>query len=281
MTPEDDIFSSSHWTSIRPQSGWHLLDFREVWAYRELLAALAIRDIKVRYKQTVLGAAWAIIQPLTTMVIFTIIFGRLAQIPSEGFPYPVFVYSALLPWIFFANAISTSGNSLVGSTQLVSKVYFPRLIIPLSSIGAGLVDLLVSTAIMLLLMLFYGVNLTSHVLLAPFLMFGVTLCALGVGTILSALTVSYRDFRFVIPFMVQIWMYLTPVVYGVGFIPENYRWLLMLNPMSGYIDGYRAAFLGRPFDWAAIGISAAFTLVLFAIGTTYFQRVERRFADII
>ena len=281
MTPEDDIFSSSHWTSIRPQSGWHLLDFREVWAYRELLAALAIRDIKVRYKQTVLGAAWAIIQPLTTMVIFTIIFGRLAQIPSEGFPYPVFVYSALLPWIFFANAISTSGNSLVGSTQLVSKVYFPRLIIPLSSIGAGLVDLLVSTAIMLLLMLFYGVNLTSHVLLAPFLMFGVTLCALGVGTILSALTVSYRDFRFVIPFMVQIWMYLTPVVYGVGFIPENYRWLLMLNPMSGYIDGYRAAFLGRPFDWAAIGISTAFTLVLFAIGTTYFQRVERRFADII
>ena len=281
MTPEDDIFSSSHWTSIRPQSGWHLLDFREVWAYRELLAALAIRDIKVRYKQTVLGAAWAIIQPLTTMVIFTIIFGRLAQIPSEGFPYPVFVYSALLPWIFFANAISTSGNSLVGSTQLVSKVYFPRLIIPLSSIGAGLVDLLVSTAILLLLMLFYGVNLTSHVLLAPFLMFGVTLCALGVGTILSALTVSYRDFRFVIPFMVQIWMYLTPVVYGVGFIPENYRWLLMLNPMSGYIDGYRAAFLGRPFDWAAIGISAAFTLVLFAIGTTYFQRVERRFADII
>ena len=281
MTPEDDIFSSSHWTSIRPQSGWHLLDFREVWAYRELLAALAIRDIKVRYKQTVLGAAWAIIQPLTTMVIFTIIFGRLAQIPSEGFPYPVFVYSALLPWIFFANAISTSGNSLVGSTQLVSKVYFPRLIIPLSSIGAGLVDLLVSTAIMLLLMLFYGVNLTSHLLLAPFLMFGVTLCALGVGTILSALTVSYRDFRFVIPFMVQIWMYLTPVVYGVGFIPENYRWLLMLNPMSGYIDGCRAAFLGKPFDWTAIGISAAFTLVLFAIGTTYFQRVERRFADII
>jgi len=281
VTPENDIFSSTHWTSIRPQKGWHLLDFREVWAYRELLIILATRDIKVRYKQTVLGAAWAIIQPLTTMVIFTIIFGRLAQIPSEGFPYPVFVYTALLPWMFFANAISTSGNSLVGSTQLVSKVYFPRLIVPLSSIGAGLVDLLISTVILLLLMLFYGVNWTSQLLLTPFLMVGVILCALGVGTILSALTVSYRDFRFVIPFMVQIWMYLTPVVYGVGFIPENYRWLLMLNPLTGYIDGFRAAFLGKPFDWTAIGASVAFSFVLFAIGATYFQKVERRFADVI
>jgi lipopolysaccharide transport system permease protein len=281
MAPENDVFSSAHWTSIRPQSGWHLLDFREIWAYRELLAALAIRDIKVRYKQTVLGAAWAIIQPLTTMAIFTIIFGRLAQIPSEGFPYPVFVYSALLPWIFFANAISTSGNSLVGSAQLVSKVYFPRLIVPLSSIGAGLVDLLISTVILLLLMFFFEVNWTSQLILAPFLMVGVILCALGVGTILSALTVSYRDFRFVIPFMVQIWMYLTPVVYGVGFIPESYRWLLMLNPMSGYIDGFRAAFLGKPFDWVSIGVSVALSVALVAIGTTYFQKVERRFADVI
>ena len=281
MASRDDLFSPAHWTSIRPQNGWHLLDFREVLAYRELLIALAIRDIKVRYKQTILGAAWAIIQPLTTMVIFTIIFGRLAQIPSEGFPYPVFVYSALLPWIFFANAISTSGNSLVGSTHLISKVYFPRLIVPLSSIGAGLVDFLISGAILLLLMLFYGVSWTVHLLMAPCLMAGVVLCALGVGIILSALTVSYRDFRFVIPFMVQIWMYLTPVVYGVGFIPENYRWLLMLNPMSGYIDGFRSAFLGKPFDWAGIGLSAALSLVLLAIGTTYFRKVERRFADVI
>ena len=281
MKPESDIFSSAHWTSIRPERRGRLLDFREIWAYRELLVTLAIRDIKVRYKQTILGAAWAIIQPLTTMVIFTIIFGRLAQIPSEGFPYPVFVYSALLPWIFFANAISMSGNSLVGSTQLVSKVYFPRLIIPFSSIGAGLVDFLISSVILLLLMLFYGVNWTGHLLAAPFLMAGVILCALGVGSILSALTVSYRDFRFVIPFMVQIWMYLTPVVYGVGFIPENYRWLLMLNPMSGYIDGFRAAFLGRPFDWIGVGMSVTLSLVLFAVGTAFFQKVERRFADVI
>jgi lipopolysaccharide transport system permease protein len=215
------------------------------------------------------------------MVIFTVIFGRLAGIPSEGFPYPVFVYSALLPWIFFANAISTSGNSLVGSAQLVSKVYFPRLIVPLSSIGAGLVDMLISTVILLLLMLLYGVNWTGQLILAPFLMLGVISCALGVGTILSALTVSYRDFRFVIPFMVQIWMYLTPVVYGVGFIPENYRWLLTLNPMSGYIEGFRAAFLGKPFDWVSIGVSVASSVVLVAIGSTYFRKVERRFADII
>ena len=258
-----------------------MFDVREIVAYRELLTTLAIRDIKVRYKQTVLGAAWAIIQPLTTMVIFTIIFGRLAKIPSEGFPYPVFVYSALLPWVFFANAISTSGNSLVGSAALVSKVYFPRLIIPLSSIGAGCVDFLISTVILFILMLFYGVNWSIHLLMAPLLMGGVVLCAVGVGAILSALAVSYRDFRFIIPFMVQIWMYLTPVVYGVGFIPENYRWLLLLNPMSGYIDGYRAAFLGRPFDWTAIAISTALSLILFIAGTAYFQKVERRFADVI
>jgi lipopolysaccharide transport system permease protein len=281
MSAENDIFSPAHWTAIRPQKSWRLLDFREIWAYRELLVTLAVRDIKVRYKQTVLGAAWAIIQPLTTMAIFTIIFGRLAQIPSEGFPYPVFVYSALLPWLFFANAVTASGNSLVGSTHLVSKVYFPRLIIPLSSIGAGMVDFLVSSVILLILMFFYGVNWTGNLLLAPLLMVGVTLCALGIGTMLAALTVSYRDFRYIIPFMVQIWMYVTPVVFGVGFIPDNYRWVLFLNPMSGYVDGYRAAFLGKPIDWAAIGISVALSLVLFAIGTMYFQKAERRFADVI
>lgn len=281
MIHKEDILDPPNWTSIRPQEGWHLLDFKEIWAYRELLVVLAIRDVKVRYKQTILGATWAVIQPLVTMVVFTIIFGRLAGIPSEGFPYPVFVYAALLPWIFFANVISASGNSLIGSAQLVSKVYFPRVIIPLSSIGSGLVDLFVSTVILFLLMLFYGVSWTSQLLFAPLLMVGVVLCALGVGTILSALTVSYRDFRFVIPFMVQIWMYLTPVVYGVDFIPEKYRWLLMLNPMTGFIDGYRAAFLGRPFDLAAIGVSVTFSLALFVIGTTYFRQVERRFADVI
>jgi len=278
---ENNLFGHEHMTVIRPPSGWHMLNLKELWAYRELLGALTMRDIKVRYKQTVLGAAWVIIQPLTTMLIFTVIFGRLAKIPSDGYPYPVFVYAALLPWTFFSNALSTSGSSLVSSAQLVSKVYFPRLIVPLSSVGAGLIDLLISTGVLLLLMLFFGVAFTPNILLAPLLMLGVVFCALGVGTILSALTVSYRDFRFVIPFMVQIWMYLTPVVYGVGFIPEEWRWLLMLNPMTGYIDGFRSAFLGKPFDCSAIGVSVLLSVALFVMGVAYFQKVERRFADVI
>jgi len=270
-----------HLTTIRARSGWRMLDFKEIWSYRELLSVLTMRDIKVRYKQTVLGAAWAIIQPLTTMLIFTVIFGRLAKIPSEGFPYPVFVYAGLLPWTFFANALSSSGNSLVGSAHLISKVYFPRLIIPLSSVGAGLVDLLISTIILLLLMLWFHVPLTLHILAAPLLMFGVVTTALGVGTLLSALTVSYRDFRFVVPFMIQIWLYLTPVVYGVSFIPEKYRWLLLLNPMAGYIDGFRAAFLGKPFNPASLIISAVLSIILLCFGAAYFAKVERRFADVI
>ena len=277
----DKVFSHTQRTVIRPRSGWHMLDWKEIWSYRELLAVLTMRDIKVRYKQTVLGAAWAIIQPLTTMLIFTIIFGRLAKIPSEGFPYPVFVYAGLLPWTFFANALSSSGNSLVGSAHLISKVYFPRLIIPLSSVGAGVVDLLISTAILFLLMVFYQVPLTLHVLAAPLLIFGVIATALGVGTLLSALTVSYRDFRFVVPFMIQIWMYLTPVVYGVNFIPEKYRWLLLFNPMTGYIDGCRAAFLGKPFNLTSLSVSCVMSIILLCIGAAYFEKVERRFADVI
>ena len=277
----ENRFSHENLTIIRPRSGWHMLDLKEIWAYRELLAVLTMRDIKVRYKQTVLGAAWAIIQPLTTMLIFTIIFGRLAKIPSEGFPYPVFVYAGLLPWTFFANALSSSGNSLVGSAHLISKVYFPRLIIPLSSVGAGIVDLLISTSILLLLMLWYQVPLTQQILAAPLLMLGVVTAALGVGTLLSALTVSYRDFRFVVPFMIQIWMYLTPVVYGVTFIPEKYRWLLLLNPMAGYIDGFRAAFLGKPFNLTSLTVSVIMSIILLCTGAAYFEKVERRFADVI
>ena len=277
----EECSSHKQLTIIRPRSGWHMLDFKELWAYRELLGVFTMRDIKVRYKQTVLGAAWAIIQPLTTMIIFTVIFGRLAKIPSEGFPYPVFVYTGLLPWTFFANALTSSGNSLVGSSHLISKVYFPRLIIPLSSVGAGLVDLMISTGILFLLMLFYHVSFTWHILLAPLLIFGVIITALGVGTLLSALTVSYRDFRFVVPFMIQIWMYLTPVVYGTGFIPERYRWLLLFNPMGGYIDGCRAAFLGKPFHWLSIAVSIMLSLLLLCLGAAYFEKVERKFADVI
>ncbi|GAB4203224.1 MAG: ABC transporter permease [Tibeticola sp.] len=275
------FFSHEHLTVIEPPRGWRMLDWRELWAYRELLWVLTLRDVKVRYKQTVLGAAWAIIRPVTTMVIFSIVFGHLAKMPSDGYPYPVFVYAGLLPWTFFAAAISASGQSLVGSAHLVSKVYFPRLIIPLSSVGAGLVDLLIATAILLLMMLWYGVGWSLNLLAAPLLLAGVVFVALGVGTLLSALTVAYRDFTHLTPFLVQIWMYITPVIFPVTLVPEAWRWLLYLNPMTGLVEGFRSAFLGKPFDPSGLGISLAIGIVLFAAGVAYFEKVERRFADII
>jgi lipopolysaccharide transport system permease protein len=274
-------FGHEHATVIQPIRGWRSLDLRELWAYRELLLVLTMRDIKVRYKQTVLGATWAILQPFLTMVVFSIFFGHLANMPSDGFPYPVFVYSALVPWTFFANAITNSSNSLVGSGHLIQKVYFPRLIIPLSAAGAAVVDFAVASSVLLAMMVFYGVALTLNLLMAPVLVLGVVFIALGAGTILSALTVAYRDFRYVVPFMVQLWMFVTPVIYPASLVPERWRWLLYLNPMSGFIDGFRAAFLGKGFDFVGLGISAAIALILFLIGVAYFERVERRFADII
>lgn len=277
----DAYFDHEHLTVIEPPKGWHMLDWRELWAYRELLWVLTARDVKVRYKQSVLGAAWAVIRPFTTMVIFSVVFGQLAKMPSEGYPYPVFVYAALLPWTFFAGAITASAQSLVGSSHLVSKVYFPRLIIPLASAGSGLVDLLVSTGILLLLMLWYGVGWSWHLLAAPFLLAAVVFAALGVGTFLSALTVAYRDFTHITPFLVQIWMYVTPVVFPVSLVPPNWQWLLYLNPMTGLVEGFRSAFLGKPFDVPGLTLSLAVAVALFAVGIAFFERVERRFADII
>lgn len=278
---QDGHFGHDHVTVIEPVRGWRTLDLKELWAYRELLWVLTTRDIKVRYKQTVLGFAWAIIQPVMLMIVFSIFFGRLAAMPSDGLPYPIFVYAALLPWTFFANAVGTSGNSLVGSAQLVSKVYFPRLIIPLASVGAGLVDFAISACVLLILMAWYGVGWSLNLLAAPLLVAGVVFTALGVGTFLSALTVAYRDFRYVVPFMVQFWMFATPVVYPASLVPEAWRWLLYLNPMAGLIEGFRSAFLDRPFDLVALALSLAVALALFLVGVAYFEKVERRFADII
>ena len=274
-------FGHEHVTLIEPPRGWHSLDLRELWAYRELLFVLTVRDIKVRYKQTVLGAAWAILQPFMTMVVFTIFFGHLANMPSDGYPYPVFVYSALVPWTFFANAITSSSNSLVGSAHLISKVYFPRLIIPLSAVGVGIVDFAVASTILLAMMLFYGVGWTFNLLMAPVLLLAMMFTALGVGTCLAALTVSYRDFRYVVPFMVQLWMFVTPVVYPASLVPTQWRWLLYLNPMWGLIDGFRAVFLGKTFNFSALTVSVVVAIAVFTIGIAYFERVERRFADII
>lgn len=280
-TIHDQYFGQAHVTVIEPQRGWRTLDLKELWAYRELLRVLTLRDVKIRYKQTVLGVLWAVIQPVMTMVVFSIFFGRLAQMPSDGFPYPVFVYAALLPWTFFSNAVTSSGNSLLGSANLVSKVYFPRLIIPLASIGAGLIDFAISAVILLMLMVYYGVGWNGHLLAAPFLVVAVVFTALGVGTLLSALNVAYRDFRFVIPFMVQLWLFATPVVYPASLVPNHWQWLLYLNPMAGLIEGFRSVFLGKAFDPLGLTISFAVAVAVFFTGVFYFERVERRFADII
>lgn len=274
-------FGHEHLTVIEPRKGWRLLNGRELWAYRELLYVLIKRDIKVRYKQTVLGALWAILQPLLTMAIFVLVFGRLTKMPSDGYPYPIFVYAGLLPWSFFAGAVTNSSNSLINESNLISKVYFPRLIIPLSSIGSGLVDFFLASIILLLLMLYYGVGWSLNLLAAPALIIAVVFTALGVGTMLSALTVAYRDFRYVVPFLVQFWMFATPVVYPASLVPEKWQWLLFLNPMAGIIDAFRAAFLGKSFDMMAISISFIVAFGLFVSGVAYFEKVERRFADII
>lgn len=277
----DDIFAHGHVTVIEPPRGWRMLDWRELWAYRELLWVLATRDVQVRYKQAVLGAAWAIIRPVTTMAIFSLVFGRIAGMPSDGLPYPLFVFAALLPWNFFSAAVASSGQSLVGSSHLVSKVYFPRLIIPLASTGAPVVDFLVSMGVLALMMAGWGVGWSAHLLALPLLMALLLLAAVGTGMLLSAVTVAYRDFTHLAPFILQVWMYATPVVFPLSAVPPQWHWVLKLNPMTGIVEAFRAACLGRPFDAGSLVFSAAVTAAIFVAGVAYFEKVERRFADII
>lgn len=266
---------------IKPSKGWSALNLRDLWRYRELLYFLTWRDIKVRYKQTVMGIAWAVIQPVTTMVIFSVIFGRLAKIPSDGYPYPIFVFSGLLAWNLFSSSVSAAGNSLVGSANLVSKVYFPRVIVPIATIGVSCIDFCIACVILLLMMLAWGQPLTLDILYLPFFLAGLILVSVGMGGWLAAVTVTYRDFRYVITYMLQLWMYLTPVIYPITFIPENWRWLLYLNPLYAWISGIRASFLGQPFDHSGIMVSLALSIVIFIVGMFYFEKAQRRFADII
>jgi lipopolysaccharide transport system permease protein len=269
-------------TIIEPKSGWVPVDFREMWNYRELLYFLTKRDIKVRYKQTVLGGLWAIIQPAFTMIVFTLFFGRLAKMPSDGLPYPVFVYAGLLPWTYFANAVTASGNSLVGNANLITKVYFPRVVVPGSAALAGLLDFLVASMILAGLMVYYRFIPGPGVFLFPLLVALTFIGAVGVGLWLSALNVQYRDIRYAIPFLIQVWMFVSPVIYPVSLVPENFQWLLALNPMGGLIHAYRACLLGhQPVDWALLGISALIILALFVSGLYYFRRMEKFFADVI
>jgi lipopolysaccharide transport system permease protein len=269
-------------TVIEPKTGWVPVDFKEIWNYRELLYFLTKRDIKVRYKQTVLGGLWAVIQPAFTMLVFTLFFGRLAKMPSDGLPYPIFVYAGLLPWTYFANAVSASGNSLVGSSNLITKVYFPRIVVPASAALAGLLDFFIALFVLAALMIWYQFLPGPAILLFPFLVALTFLCAVGVGLWLSALNVQYRDIRYAIPFLIQVWMFVSPVIYPVSLVHGNYQWLLALNPMGGVIHAYRAALLGhQPIDWGLLGLSTLIILALFLGGLYYFRRMEKVFADVV
>jgi lipopolysaccharide transport system permease protein len=270
-------------TVIERRSEWHFLDLGELWRYRELLLFLVWRDIKVRYKQTVLGAAWAVLQPFATMIVFSLFFSQMAGTGTTGVPYPLFVFAGLLPWFFFANAIAAAGQSIVGNQSLVTKVYFPRLLIPMGAVGAGVVDFAVALGMLAGLMAFYGAAPGWGVLLVPVLALGLMIAALGVGTLLSALTVAYRDFRYVVPFLVQLWMFATPTIYLQADAVVGPRWrpLLALNPAYGLIANFRAAVLGGDLDWYALAVSGAVSVALLVLGCLYFRRVERSFADII
>ena len=267
---------------IEPPSKWPRLNAGEIWSYRGLLFFLVWRDLKVRYAQTVMGAAWAIIQPLLTMVVFTIIFGSFAKVPSDGVPYPVFSLAALVPWTYFSVAFSTSSASLVTNTNLITKIYFPRLVIPLAPVAAGLVDFAIALVILAAAMLLYGIAPSPVALVViPLLIAIMAVAAAGVGCLLAALNIQFRDVKYITPFLIQIWMYASPIVYPMSLVPERFRLFYMLNPMAGVIEGFRAVLLGTgPVPWDAIGIAAGVSAIVFLAGVYYFRRTERLFADV-
>lgn len=267
---------------IQPSHGWLGLNLRELWAYRDLLVILATRDVKLRYKQTALGVIWVVLQSLVTALIFAIVFGGFARLPSDGNPYILFVFAGLLPWNLFSASLQRAGNSLVGNSNLISKVYFPRMIVPLASNGAVLVDFVVSGGIIGLLMLFYQVPLTWRMLTLPFFFLLTLLAAVGVSLLLSALNVYYRDFMFALPFVVQAWTYASPVAYAMSIVPAQWRWLFSLNPAVGFIEGFRWALLGSSgLTIEMIVISTISAVAFFLSGVFAFRRIERGFADVI
>ena len=264
---------------IRPRDG-SVIDWQELWRYRELLTLLVWRDLKVRYKQTVLGVAWAVIQPVFSMFVFTVIFGNLAKLESDGFPYAVFVYAGLLPWTFFSSSVTTAGQSLLAQSSLLTKVYFPRLFIPASALGTALVDMSISFFVYALILVWYHFIPSWQIIFLPFLLILTLAASLAAGVFLAAVTVTYRDFRYVIPFMMQALMYMSPVVYSSKLIPERFQWIAALNPMYGIIDGYRSAILGKPWNFVNLGESCVIIAITLVISMNYFRKTERRFADI-
>jgi len=257
------------------------LNLSELWHYRELLYLLTVRDIKVRYKQTLMGMAWVIIQPLTTMLIFTLVFNRFVRVDTRPMPYPLFALSGLLPWLFFANAVTNSASSLVLNAHLITKVYFPRMFIPAATVGTGLVDLAISFVLLLALAFYYGTVWTWSVLLLPVFVLILTLFALGVGLVFASLTVKYRDLRHALPFLIQIWMFASPVIYPAGIVPEKWRWLLVVNPIAVVLEAFRAALTGSSFNWPHIALAAAIILTVLIASLYIFRRAEDNFADVI
>jgi lipopolysaccharide transport system permease protein len=267
---------------IEPTRGWVALQLKELWAYREMLGFLIWRDIKVRYKQTALGAAWAIIQPISTMIIFSLFFGRLGKIPSDGIPYPIFAYTALVPWSFFAQGLTQASNSLVGSANLIKKVYFPRLAVPIAAVTSGLVDLALAFMVLLGMMLYFGIVPGIKILWLPLLLLLTLTTSLGVSLWLSALNVHFRDVRHIIPFLTQLWMFATPIAYPSSLLSEPWRTLYSLNPMVGVVEGFRWALLGtETAPGPMVIVSSLAALAILVSGTFYFRRLEKTFADVI
>jgi len=282
QTPERESDRGRPTLLIRPSRGWAALDLADLWQYRELIYFLTWRDIKVRYKQTVLGGAWAILQPFLTMVVFSVFFGRLAGIPSDGLPYPIFAYCALLPWQLFAHALTESSNSLVANERLITKVYFPRLVVPISAVLAGLLDFLVAFIVLIGMMMYYHIRPTAAVWTVPLFLLLAVGAALGVGLWLSALNVQYRDVRYTIPFLTQFWLFLTPVAYPSTLVPVSWRALYGLNPMAGVVEGFRWALLGKTEGpGALLAVSVTIVVLVLVGGLYYFRRMEKIFADVV
>lgn len=267
--------------TIQSRKSWSPVNLHELWVYRELLYFMSLRDIQVRYKQTLLGATWVVLQPLLTTLVFTLFLGFLVRVPSEGYPYILFVYTAMLPWTFFSSAISTSGNSLVSNAHLITKVYFPRSILPISAVAARLVDFLIGFLLLVCLMVYFGVRPTSNLLLLPFLIVLMTLLALAVGMLTSALNVKYRDVGVLIPVLMQLWMYASPVVYPATLVPGRWRQLYELNPMAGLIGGFRTAVLGGPINWKSLAVATIVIIGFLMFVSIQFRRMEHQFADVV
>ncbi len=277
-----ELKNSARLTIIKPSSGWSALNLRDLWLYRELILFMTWRDLKVRYKQTLLGTSWAVLQPFLTMVVFSIFFGNLANVPSDGVPYPIFSYTALIPWTLFSKALHDASRSLVASSHMITKVYFPRMILPLASVLAGVVDFLIAFVELIGMMIYYGIYTTSNIWALPLFLLLALVTAVGVGLWLSALNVLYRDINYVLPFLTQFWMFLTPIAYPSSMVPQRFQTLYALNPMTGVVEGFRWALLGTGQTPGTMTlVSSVVALVLLISGMFYFRRMERQFADMV